>query len=82
MHMVKVISLSEPAYRILKSLKKKDQSFSDVVVERLGHQEAKKTETIQDLINWVERQPKRKGKKTHLSTRMDEYLYGPNRWGK
>lgn len=80
--MVKVISLSEPAYRILKGLKKKDQSFSDVVLERLGHHEVKKTKTIQDLIDWVERQPKRRGKKGQLSTRMDEYLYGPKRWGK
>lgn len=33
MHMVKVISLSEPAYALLKSYKQEGMSFSDVVCQ-------------------------------------------------
>ncbi len=76
MHMVKVISLSEQAYHLLKRLKRKNQSFSDVVLERLGHYEVRKTKNIRDLIDWMERQPKRGRKNVQLSTHIDEILYG------
>jgi len=78
MHMVKVISLSEPAYRLLKSLKGKDQSFSDVVMERLGNKQPEKTESLQDLIAWIESQPKT-GKKVRWSEQVDEIVYGVKR---
>ena len=76
MHMVKVISLSQHAYTLLKRLKGPQQSFSDVIVERLGPMQPEKTETMEDLINWIEAQPKRGGKKVQLSTHIDELLYG------
>ncbi len=75
MHMVKVISLSQQAYALLKRLKRPQQSFSDVIVERLGNLHPEKTETMEDLIAWVESQPKRKGK-VRWSTQIDEILYG------
>ncbi|MBI5226854.1 hypothetical protein HY994_06520 [Candidatus Micrarchaeota archaeon] len=78
MHMVKVISLSEPAYNLLKSLKGKSQSFSDVIMEKLGKEEPKKTETMQDLIDWIESQPKL-GKKVRWSEQVDEIVYGVKR---
>ena len=76
MHMVKVISLSQDAYHVLKSLKGPKQSFSDVIVERLGGQTPKKTEDLEDLIAWVESRPKKERKTVYLSTRIDEILYG------
>ena len=39
--MVKVISLSEKAYGTLKKLKRKDESFSDVVLRMAGHEKRK-----------------------------------------
>ena len=78
MHMVKVISLSQAAYNLLKSLKGKHQSFSDVILERLGNEAPKKTETMKDLIEWIERQPKL-GKKVRWSEEVDEIVYGVKR---
>ncbi len=75
MHMVKVISLSQRAYVLLKRLKRPQQSFSDVIVERLGSLQAEKTETMDDLIAWIKSQPKREGK-VRWSTQIDEILYG------
>lgn len=44
-HMVKVISLSEEAYRKMKSLKQQGQSFSDVVLKL-----ASKSNSLGDLF--------------------------------
>jgi len=39
--MTKVISLSEEAYRTLKDLKRKGESFSDVIIRIAGSREAR-----------------------------------------
>ena len=78
MHMVKVISLSEPAYHLLKSLKGKGQSFSDVILEKMGKHEPEKTEDLDDLIAWIESQPKT-GKKVRWSEQVHEIVYGVKR---
>lgn len=78
MHMVKVISLSEAAYGLLKSLKKPNQSFSDVIIENLGKVEPAKTLSKQDLLDWIESQPKL-GKKVRWSEQVDEIVYGVSR---
>lgn len=74
--MVKVISLSEAAYRTLLQRKKPGMSFSDVVLESAG-KDAQKTETHADLLAWVkERARKFKGKKENVSENIDKILYG------
>ncbi len=75
MLMVKVISLSEYAYALLKSLKGPGQSFSDVVVEQLKTGEPEKTMTWKELADWIESRPKT-GKKVRWSEEVDEILYG------
>lgn len=51
-HMVKVISLSETAYKELKAEKKSEESFSNVVIRLL---ETKKKKNILDFVGkWTE----------------------------
>ncbi|MBI5393227.1 hypothetical protein HZA96_05130 [Candidatus Woesearchaeota archaeon] len=51
---VKVISLSEEAYQILKRNKKPSMSFSDIVITHMKDDISKqKTEDINDLIKWI-----------------------------
>ena len=59
--MVKVISLSEEAYKMLKKIKKEGMSFSDVIIENIGNSKFK-TENMKDLIEWVEKLPKKRRK--------------------
>jgi predicted CopG family antitoxin len=37
MHMAKTISLSDEAYNLLKSIKRRDESFSDVIKRLIGN---------------------------------------------
>ncbi|VVB58535.1 Putative antitoxin [Candidatus Anstonella stagnisolia] len=73
--MVKVISISEAAYALMRRFKKKDMSFSDVIIANVGQAGGEKVESAQDLLEWIEKQPS-KGKKTKLSTQVDSIVYG------
>ncbi|MBI5635873.1 antitoxin VapB family protein [Candidatus Micrarchaeota archaeon] len=73
--MVKVISLSEYAYKLLKQAKRDDTSFSDVVVELLDGKNIEKTKDLSDLLRFVESLPKG-GKKVRISQNIDKILYG------
>jgi predicted CopG family antitoxin len=75
MHMVKVISLSESAYSRLLSKKKKDMSFSDVVISEISAGDADKDEGVDDLLAWVKTQPREK-KKVLWSSQIDKIAYG------
>ncbi|MBS3174964.1 antitoxin VapB family protein [Candidatus Woesearchaeota archaeon] len=70
--MVKVISLSEEAYKMLKKIKKEGMSFSDVIIENIGNSKFK-TENMKDLIEWVEKLPKKRRK---VKINIDEIIYG------
>ncbi len=48
--MVKVISLSEVAYKELKEKKEKEESFSDVVIKLIHSEKTKKKKTIMDFF--------------------------------
>ena len=78
MHMVKVISLSEYAYALLKARKKVEMSFSDVVASLVREEKEEKTKDLPDLIAWAESFPKTK-KKTNWSLHIDEIAYGVKR---
>lgn len=75
--MVKVISLSEVAYNLLKQHKKDNMSFSDVILENIDNSK-NKTETINDLILWVKGTTPIK-KKERISRNVDEIVYGIKR---
>ena len=74
MHMVKVISLSEEAYHLLKMAKREGMSFSDIILNYFGKHD-EKTESLNDLIAWASNL-KAKGKKIKASTNVDEIVYG------
>lgn len=76
--MVKVISLSEYAYKLLKQAKREDTSFSDVIVEMFDGKNAGKTKDLSDLLRFVESFPK-SGKKERISQNIDKILYGANK---
>ena len=76
--MVKMVSLSEPAYALLKRHKKAGMSFSDVVNASRWETEPEKTESTQDLLRWLDSIPKSK-KKTNWSQHIDEIVYGVKR---
>ncbi len=78
MHMVKVISLSEEAYKILKHSKKTNMSFSDVIVQYAGLTQGYKTENINDLLLWT-KNLKQIGKKLKISQNVDQIVYGEKR---
>ncbi len=73
--MVKMVSLSEAAYALLRRHKKAGMSFSDVVNAGRWEAEPPKTKDLDDLIAWVESFPKSK-KKTYGSRHIDEIVYG------
>jgi len=73
--MVKVISLSEEAYAILRNYKGSDMSFSDAIVSRFRGETEGKTEGTRELLSWIESQ-KRGSRKIALAERVDELLYG------
>ncbi|MBI5553512.1 MAG: hypothetical protein HY917_02110 [Candidatus Diapherotrites archaeon] len=70
--MVKVISVSNHAYAVLLSRKKKDMSFSDVILAQMA--EGEKKQSREAFLAWVEHQ--KPGKKTRLSEQVDSILYG------
>ena len=78
MYMVKMVSLSEAAYALLRRHKKAGMSFSDVVNAGRWTAEPEKTESTQDLLNWLNSLPKSR-KKTNWSQHIDEIVYGVKR---
>ncbi len=58
--MVKLISISEEAYLILKRKKKKGMSFSDVIIKEMGRGENKKS--FRDFILFLKSLKKSKRK--------------------
>lgn len=75
--MVKVISLSDYAYTLLKSYKRTGMSFSDVILSELSGKQVEKTETLDDLFDWAEKLPKGKWKMS--AKEDDEAAYGVKR---
>ncbi|MBS3136976.1 hypothetical protein J4232_00960 [Candidatus Woesearchaeota archaeon] len=74
---VKVISLSEKAYQILKRNKKPSMSFSDIVITHMGDDIFKqKTEDIDDLINWIRLHEKGTKKKERINHDLIAYGVG------
>ena len=76
--MVKVISLSEAAYKELKRMKKEGMSFSDVIINHINNTKTEKTETVKDLIHWAKNLPI-KEKKEKISTNIDAIVYSVER---
>jgi len=74
-YMVKMVSLSDDAYALLKLYKRKDTSFSQIITEEFRKKGRKKTKTKKDLIAFIDSLPKT-GKKENISGRIDEILYG------
>ena len=58
-----------------KKLMKNNRSFNML-------ENSKKTEDLSDLLAWIEKLPKTKGKKTFCSQEIDEILYGAPRKSK
>ncbi len=78
--MVKMVSLSESAYALLKRHKKPNMSFSDVVERGRWEAEPERTRSKEDLIAWVESLPRPKTRKrTNWSEHLDDLLYGARR---
>ncbi len=75
MHMVKVISLSEEAYSLLKMIKKNGMSFSDVIIQNLLHNNKEKTENLNDLLDFVNKLKKTEIK-IKISSNIDNIVYG------
>ncbi len=75
--MVKIISLSEEAYSILKKHKKKKMSFSDVIIKKFSEKKEKKY-TLSDLINFVEKQRSSK-RKEDIAGKHDLIAHGVER---
>ncbi len=73
--MVKVISLSEEAYALLRRHKGHNMSFSETVISHFSENCEGKTEGTGELLAWI-KALKRSGKKEHLSSRIDEIIYG------
>ncbi|HLC86175.1 MAG TPA: antitoxin VapB family protein [Candidatus Nanoarchaeia archaeon] len=76
--MVKLISLSEEAYKVLKQLKKDSMSFSDTILKHLNHERKNKTEDLEGLIKWI-KSIKSVSKKEKISKNVDEIVYGIKR---
>ncbi len=77
--MVKVISLSEDAYNVLKQLKRPKTSFSDIIIENLGSDKKNKTLKITDILEWIEKHKSPSNKKENISENIDKILYGASR---
>lgn len=73
--MVKVISLSDAAYSLLRSLKGSNMSFSDVVMANFNAKAQNKEESLKEMLTWVKQLPKT-NHKTNYSQRIDEIVYG------
>jgi len=76
--MVKVISLSERAYAVLKRYKGNNLSFSEAVLARFADEDDEKTEGTKEMLEWI-RILKAGGKKEPLHARIDEIVYGVKR---
>jgi predicted CopG family antitoxin len=76
--MVKVISISEEAYRRLKRLKREDMSFSDVIISYVETGKEGKTEGWDDLLKWIDKLPKSR-KRERTSEHIDSIAYGVSR---
>ncbi len=72
--MVKVISLSEEAYKILKQHKGSKMSFSDTIIEKFSKNNTK-TETISDLLSRIKAKQTYKVKKK-IKIDIDKIVYG------
>ncbi|MFA4983188.1 MAG: antitoxin VapB family protein [Candidatus Micrarchaeia archaeon] len=72
--MVKVISLSNEAYLLLKAFKQPDMSFSDTIISKFKNEPSQKTEDTEDLVSWIESK-KSHGKKEPLHSKIDSLLY-------
>lgn len=79
MHMVKIISVSEEAYRRMRMLKKEGMSFSDVILSKMEVGNEKKTEGWADLLKWISRLPGHNRKKERISENVDRIAYGVSR---
>jgi len=75
--MVKVISLSERAYEILKRNKKPDMSFSDIIITHMNHEHNEKKEGTEDLIMWIKQHEIGSIKKEKIN--HDAIAYGVKR---
>ena len=73
--MVKMVSLSEDAYELLKLYKRKDTSFSQLIIGEFRKKGGRKTKTKKDLLGYIESLPK-SAKKENISAGIDEILYG------
>ena len=74
MYMVKMVSLSESAYALLRRHKKPSMSFSDVVESGRWEAGPEKTQDFEDLVSWAESFPKKK--KVNWSEHVKDILYG------
>ena len=72
--MVKMVSLSEDAYELLRLYKRKDTSFSQLIIEEFKKKGMRKTKTKKDMIAFVNSLPKT-GNKSDISGRIDAILY-------
>jgi predicted CopG family antitoxin len=79
MHMVKVISISEEAYRRMRLLKKEGMSFSDVIISSVETGNEEKTEGWAELLKWIGGLPGRSRKKERISENVDRIAYGVSR---
>lgn len=77
--MVKVISLSEEAYELLKRNKKKDMSFSDVIIQQNHYDRESKKETLKDLVQWIETHSKKTPIRKKVKYDYDKIIYGVSR---
>ncbi|MEM2138092.1 MAG: antitoxin VapB family protein [Candidatus Anstonellaceae archaeon] len=76
--MVKVISLSDEAYAILKRYKGHQMSFSDTVISHFKPDLAGKTEGTAELLAWIGSR-KAGRRKDRLHAKIDEIVYGAMR---
>jgi predicted CopG family antitoxin len=77
--MVKVISVSEPAYALLKSRKRASMSFSDVILQALAEKEPEKTEDTQELLAWLRSRARKGVHREPFSQNIDQIVYGASR---
>ena len=73
--MVKMVSLSDEAYGILTRKKRKNMSYSQVVIEHFKTPRRKKNRTKKDLLEFIKKNSKGT-KKENISENIDAILYG------
>jgi len=78
-NMVKMVSFSDEAYAVLTRYKKKNMSYSQVVISEMGQKRYVKTETKEDLLGFLKNLPKSHRKKRDLSKEIDNVIYGVKR---